>query len=221
MKKTFTTMKTNVGNSVQDTSSAMLTLIGGYINDRLTEVFRRAKHCLQPHLSSTTVAVTAGTQNYALSNTIGEIISVVDTTNNRQLSSLTAQEWVDKYSDSLTGASTVEGYILTMDMGDTYSVPIKTLKLVQTPASDLSLLLFYVPAQVTLSSDSDYPELDCSDVLEAGATADAWRYKRQNAKAQDFEAIFEKRLATYIWDLESNTNRVPMMNPKPYSRNIV
>ena len=41
MAKQFSTMKTNVGNMIQDTSSAMATLIGVWINDAYHDAWRR------------------------------------------------------------------------------------------------------------------------------------------------------------------------------------
>lgn len=97
----------------------------------------------------------------------------------------------------------------------------KIMKLVPIPSGSSTIEVNYIPEFLPLSDDEDYPNIDCSDILEAGATADTWRYKRQFAKAQEMESQFEKRLADLAFNYESQPNFPRLMNPKTYSPDLL
>lgn len=304
MNKTFGTMKTSVGNRVQDTSAAMLSLIGDYINDRLVEIYRRL-NILGTERVDYQFTTTGGTEDYILPDDFGKEVSVVDLTNNRQLSRMTIQEWVDKYgSDGLNNQGTIYSYIIldqlvraqpssasvatvvsssasdtsnvyvrgivssredseTITLNGTTSVPgsksfdriisvsksattvgrvtvttnsgavtvailapnavvnrIRVMRLVRIPSNSTTIEMTYIQKMLPLINTNDYPIVDCDEVLEAGASADAWRYKKQFNKAQDWEGQFEKRLMNLAFDYESQPNQVRLFNPQPYSREI-
>ena len=96
MNKTFSSMKLAVGNNVQDTSAEMQTLIGGYLNDRQTEIKQRLKNCLMS-TSRLDYSVSVSTEDIVLPEDCGEIVSVLDKTNQLPLEEITNQQWVDKY----------------------------------------------------------------------------------------------------------------------------
>jgi hypothetical protein len=89
----------------------------------------------------------------------------------------------------------------------------KVIRFIATPTMTVNIRIDYIQKELPLNSAYDYPIIDCADVLEAGATADAWRYKRQFAKAQVFEQIFEKRLANLVWNEENQPNQVHYFKP--------
>jgi hypothetical protein len=93
---------------------------------------------------------------------------------------------------------------------------VKIMRLVQIPASSYVIEVSYAQRENELNQDGDYPILDCYDALEAGATADALRYKRQYAKAADFDVIFEKRIANLAYAHEAQPNKVNLFNPRTY-----
>lgn len=93
---------------------------------------------------------------------------------------------------------------------------VKIMRLVQIPSSSYTIEINYAQRENELNQDGDYPILDCYDCLEAGATADALRYKRQYAKAADFDVIFEKRLHNLSYSYEAQPNRVNTFSPKTY-----
>ena len=95
---------------------------------------------------------------------------------------------------------------------------IKLMRLVQIPSSVFTVEINYIPGFLEMTQSYDYPLIDCADVLEAGATADALRYKRQYQKASDFDIIFEKRLANLIFTNEAQPNKIQLFSPKPYQR---
>lgn len=306
MNKSFTVMKTNVGNMVQDTSSAMLTKIGVFLNDRYDEVRRRIKHALIPYLRADyTFSTTAGTEDYVLPQDIGEVVSVIDKTNKIQLVGITSQQWIDKNYQSIDTQGTVENYVILESVvkaqpaasgvvtvvssssadttqtvyirgldangvetdesitltgeseasgstsfsrilgiskssattgnvtvtRDTTTLSVlapdalesrfKIMRLVSIPSGVVTIEINYVQKNLPMVNDYDYPIIDCGDILEAGATADAQRYKRMYAKALDWEQIYEKKLANLAFDLESKTGQVNLFNVAHYSRETV
>jgi len=95
---------------------------------------------------------------------------------------------------------------------------IKIMRLIQIPASVFTVECNYIPGFLEMTQTYDYPLVDCADVLEAGATADALRYKRQYQKASDHDIIFEKRLANLVFNNEAQPNKIQLFAPKPYQR---
>jgi hypothetical protein len=63
-----------------------------------------------------------------------------------------------------------------------------------------------------------YPIIPCEQALEYGATADAQRFKRQFAKASDYENLYERAINVLIWDKENQTNQVVQFMPHAYPR---
>src|SRR5574343_1875684 len=111
MNKTFSSMKTAVGNNVQDTSTDMLALIGNYLNDRMTEVKHRLKNCLL-QTARLDYSVSASTEDIVLPEDCGEIVSVLDKTNNLQLEEITNQQWVNPYYGSIDTSGLVARYFV-------------------------------------------------------------------------------------------------------------
>lgn len=93
---------------------------------------------------------------------------------------------------------------------------VKVMRLVQIPGGSYTIEVSYAQRENELNQDGDYPILDCYDALEAGATADALRYKRQYAKAADWDVIFEKRIANLAYAYEAQPNKVNVFNPRTY-----
>lgn len=97
---------------------------------------------------------------------------------------------------------------------------IKVMRFVNIPNQTLTIEINYIQKPTPMSQDYDYPLIDCADVIEAGAEADAWRFKRQFAKAADLDIVFEKRLANLLFDYENQPNKVNLFKPKTYSGNM-
>jgi hypothetical protein len=297
-------MKTVVGGNVQDTSSAMLSLIGGYINDRYKEVRQRIKHSLL-QTGRLDYTVTVATEDIVLPDDVNDVVSVIDKTNLRQLEEISAQKWVNENYSTIDTAGTVNSYfvydsvvraqpaasgvvtVVSSSAADTtqtiyvnginangqqvdesititgtsnasgsvsftrilglskssvtagtvtvtrdtttlaYMAPDQTTHYVRlmrfncAPTASFNCEIIYTQKLLPMLNDYDYPTVDCGDVLEAGATADAWRYKRQYSKATDWEQIYEKKLANLAYDFDSRPNRVTMFNPITYNRDIV
>ena len=95
---------------------------------------------------------------------------------------------------------------------------IKVIRFVQIPNQAMVIEINYIPGFMELNQTYDYPIFDCADILEAGATSDALRYKRRYSQAADFDIIFEKRLANLIFNNEAQPNKVQLFSPRPYRR---
>lgn len=304
--KRFTDLKTNCGNEVRDTSSALATVIGVYLNNRYRDVINRLITADAFEVYNTfTLTTVANTSTYSMPYDFsGQIVYAVDTTNDRILDVISEQEQIQKYGSNLstTGAPIV---VIPKAESTVYSQPTasSTLKAVSTSGADttqsvflrgisgsaeyyetlaisgdtatatstnsydrvLSLIkdasttgkvtityttggavasvispeskearfqlveLYYVPSGVyTISiryrrdvkpmvSDNDTPVIDIADILEKGAIADTWRYKRQFANADIFETQYELLLDRYITQRQSG--QVQQFSITPYDRN--
>jgi len=88
----------------------------------------------------------------------------------------------------------------------------------EVPASTIAIDVSYVIKPFPLIEDEDYPVIDVADLMETGAKADAWRYKKQGAMAKDFELLFAKELDEHIWDMHNKPNFVPRFRPITFNR---
>lgn len=70
-----------------------------------------------------------------------------------------------------------------------------------------------------LSQTDDYPAIDCATELEKGATADAWKEKRQFAKASEFEAEYQMMKQKKIFERMNRPNMIHQSIPLPLDRN--
>lgn len=95
---------------------------------------------------------------------------------------------------------------------------VRCLRAHYTPTGVITLSVPYVINPYPLSSDYDQPVFDCADVIELGATMKAWRYKRQMAKANEYERQYERALDTLIWNKENQLSRPHLMGILPQDR---
>lgn len=84
------------------------------------------------------------------------------------------------------------------------------------PTASVSMVVRYKRSPLPLVNDYDYPILDIADELVVGATADAWRAKRQFAKADVLDNKFEQMLSLRIFQEEQD--RDVTIDPIPYPR---
>lgn len=303
MNKSFSTLKTNIGTEVQDTSSAFATIIGTFINRRYFQILRTINwKNVYPDYSFSTVV---GTQRYVLPNDFGKAIACNDITNDVEISALSLEELYSTYK-TIDDSGTVERYSILDDTVQAQPTSSSVLALVSSSAADTTqtvlirgisggvevyesvtltgttpvnstnaytrvkaisksavtagkvtitsnsaavtvatiygeeletrykiFLAHYVPAEVIeislpyiikplpLSQSYDYPVIDIGDLIEIGATADAWRYKRQFNKALVLENMFTAMLQTYIFDKENEPNEIKQFVPQMYSRETV
>ena len=211
MSKSFSTIYGNVGSEVQDTSAALQTLIKNWINRRYQQVMREINwNVINPDY---TISVTSAAQDYELPTDFGKEISCVDTTNGVALTRVDMQRlWMD-YPDSISESGTVSRYAIYRSDGKK-----DYIRFHYSPASSITVALPYIVKPADLSADSDTTIMPIEDLLEIGAIADAWRYKRQGAKANDYETRFGIELQKFIWNQENQPNQVTQFIPATINR---
>lgn len=304
MNRVYSDMKTNVGNNVQDTSSASAAIIGAYLNNTYFDLLRRINF-FEQNIRTQTIATIAGTKDYALNDDFHKEVYVRDATNKKQMSAIDLQELIDRYNDTMDSSGTPDKYTILVspvkaqpssasvlsitsssasDVGTlrirgivsgvekaedvtltgtsaalstnsyteiislvmetaavgtititsnsaavtvavikpgTKDYRIKIIRFYLTPNGVISVTVPYIRKVLPMSDDNDVPIIDCADILEFGATEQMWRYKRQFAKAQEFERIKEKAISNFIWETINDTNKVKLFNPAGYSRETV
>jgi hypothetical protein len=194
----FSTMKANVGADIQDTSSSMGAIIGRYINKRYLDILRVAN--IQPINSTFSMSITSLA---TLPADFGKELSCLD-------SNGTAYTRIDLEEVARITPSDIEYAIFTDQNG------AKQIKIWNTTSQTLNLP--YRVRPVALSATTDTPLIPCEDAIEAGATADAWRYKRQFQKAQAMEAVYADLTSNLIWDDENQPAYPRQFTPTTYNR---
>jgi hypothetical protein len=132
---------------------------------------------------------------------------------------------------SISKSATTTGSITITSNGGSVTVAIlapadidykvKAIRFHEIPSSVLTLSVPYHIEPYPLMNDYDVPVIDCADIIELGATAKAWRYKRQFAKATDFEVLYEKGIIQLMWDKENQPNETHTLNVKTDNRNFI
>ena len=212
----FGQIKTNVGTRVGDTSATFATTIGIYINQRYKDIFERFNWTtIKP---SYTFATVAGTQDYTLPSDFGKELYCYDSINLLDITGQSLQDLERAYPNTLGTNDQPIRYAI-YDSMDTSSPPVivKKIRLFPNPAAVTTISLPYLQKQVDMSGATDLPILDCDTACEYGATADAWRTKRQFAKAGDFEGQYERKINTMIWNKINQPNQVVQFAPKTYN----
>lgn len=204
-------MKTNVGQRVQDTSADTASIIGKFLNRRMYQVLRAInwKYINEDY----TISVTSAAQDYALASDFGKEVACVDTTNGIELANIDFGKLLSSFPDSFSSSGNVERYsVFVNDSGE------KKVRFHYYPSASITVAMPYIVKPTEMSLDADTPVIDISDLIEIGAEADAWRYKRQFQKASVLEAMFEKNLADYIWEQANEPNQIVQFTPDPFDR---
>jgi len=214
MGRDFSVIKNNIATDIQDTTNTMKAIIGRYINRRYQQVLRAID--FEYINDDYTIAVTAGTSTYTLPTDFKKELYAIDSTNGNTLKRISFQDLARDYENDLTTSGTVSRYIIFTDDANA-----KKVKLHYNPNTDITVDFPYIATPVALSDDADEPILDLEDLLEIGATADAWRYKRQFGKAQQLELAFNQMFADFIFKQENQPNMVTQFKPVPTNRNSI
>ena len=206
-----------VGTRVGDTSTTFGTTIGMYVNDRYLRVFKKFNWpTIVPSYQVTSIA---GTSDYVLPADFKYELYVYDTTNNKDISKVSLQDLENKYPDDLLAQGNVWKYATFDSMDSTSPSPLiqKTIRFFENPSQVCVYNIPYIKQGVALSATTDLPIIDMADLAsELGATADAWRTKRQFQKAADFETQYEKVIQEMIWSIANDPNMVVQFRPNVY-----
>lgn len=217
MSKNFGTIKTNVGNNVQDTSSTFATILGVYVNNRYFDILRRTN--FQTIVDPYAISVTAGDNKYDLAATFGKELYVSDSTNLTQLTYVTLQDFIDLYKTDPTGTGISTNYTIVDYMSSASpALRTKEIRLYPIPSANTTLNVPYIIKPAALSGSTDETIINCEDAIELGATADALRYKRQHGKAQDYEILYEKAVMMLIWDKENQPAEPHLFSPATFNK---
>lgn len=212
MARDFSVMQDNIATDIQDTTDAMKTIIGRYLNRRYKEVLKRLN--LNYINEDYSISVSAGTQDYELPTDFKSALYAYDSTNNIPLSRTTLQELVGEEYDNLEDTNSVRKYtIFNSDDGKKY------VRFHNIPVASITVLFPYIVTPADMSADTDEPVLDIDDLIEIGATGDALRYKKQYAKANVFDNKFERLLLDYMFAQENDADQIHQMKPRVFNRN--
>lgn len=146
------------------------------------------------------------------------------------LNGTSAQVTSNSYTDivSISKSATTVGRVTITSNSGAVTVAIMSpadlayrvtaIRLHYTPDSSYTIKVPYIINPMPLSSDYDQPIIDCADVLELGATMKAWRYKRQMAKAVEYERQYKEAVQTLIWSKENSFNVSKSIGVTSYPR---
>ena len=211
----FSVIGQKVGTRVGDTSTAFLTTINQYINDRYSRIFK--KFNFTTIVPSYTFPTVVGTQDYTLPSDFKYELYVYDSTNNIDIPRVDLQELERMYPSALAQ----QGQVAQCAIYDSLNAGAlqKTIRFYQIPGAIITISMPYLTIGSALSAATDLPIIDMADLAsELGATADAWRTKRQFQKAADFEVQYEKVIQEMIWSIHNDPNKVYQFRPNVYCR---
>jgi len=150
---------------------------------------------------------------------ITEELSLNGTTNVTSTNSFSRIKAISKDADTVgkitvTAGSTTIAVLAPKVLESRY----KKVRLHYVPTQTLTIKMPYIIKPLPMIEDSDYPIIDIADLIEIGAMADAWRYKRHFLKAKNYEILFQEQLADYVWDKENQPNEVTQFKPATFNR---
>lgn len=192
------------GYQAQPTSSSALSLYSSSASD--VDINVRVTGISDGVEMSETVALDAsdGTTPVASTNAYTSILKI------------SKQETVGKVSITAnSGAVTVA--VIAPFMQD---YKVKILRLYDTPASTINLVIPHYVQPPPMSSAYDTPIIDASEAIVLGAEYRMWRRKRQFGKARDIKVEYEQAISHYIWSQENHPDEVKVFNIQPYTREI-
>jgi len=228
MSTTFGQMRTNIGTRIGDTSTSFATTIGTYINQRYKEFLRRVIYQgINPDFTMTATSastvVCAGT--YTLPADFGKELYVWNKETATDIPYLSYDKLEQEYESNLQQSGTVDYYTIFTTVNSTCataeaSAPrVTKIRFLKAPTTDTYFTIPYVMRPASLTTSADEFVVDGETAIEYGATSDAWTSKRQFAKAQYFEGLYEKAIQNFLWDKDNQPNQIQMMSPVALDRN--
>ena len=227
MSVDFSTLKTQVGQLVGDTSTTFATIIGTYINSRYREVLRRTNwNSIQPDytITATSASTVTSASTYTLPSDFGKELYVH--INNIDIPHKTLEELELQYQNQLTSTGNIEHYSIftTKDTSaasaEASAARVNKIRFWRAPSTDNTVLIPYSMRAADLSGDTDELVTDCETAIRYGAAADAQLYKRQYSKAQQMEGLYEKAIINLLWDKDFSSNRLPVMGAEALDRDV-
>jgi hypothetical protein len=204
MAKTFSTMKTNVGNFVQDTSSGLATLIGVWLNDKYQDIARRFPWSSLIN-NDYTFNTVAGTATYDLPADFEQEIFVMNTTDGEKLLRYSEPNWWQERFAAYSAGSIASGNPTK------YIILKESSKIQLDPKPDaIKVMAFPYKKTITaLSGNTDAVVIpDIEVIMEYGAIGEAEAYKKQYQKADYFFQRYEDALSKRVIQEKSLQNQL-------------
>lgn len=149
--------------------------------------------------------------------TVGRVLVAVAGTTGGFLVDELGDTITDELGNPIGEGSGTDAIIIALIAPEVLDYRVSCIRFHYVPTTGLTILIPYKINPFPLNYDYDAP-LVPADIIEQGATANIWRYKRQYAKAQEYERIFEKALVNLIWEQENSVNQVRTFDVLPYPR---
>lgn len=159
-------MKSNVGSQIQDTSSAMGTLIGVWINNRYRDIVDA--YDWEQLYHNQTITTTANTSAYAFDENTERIIFAVDRTNGAAINITTEQDFLQNYYDSLEDTGASDTAFLTS--APVRSQPASGEKLLVKSSSASDITQTVLIRGITAAANETYESLTLTGTTAATAT---------------------------------------------------
>ncbi len=218
---------------LQKTTLEKLYEVYGDISDSgIVERYCIIEDCVQAQPTSTSILTIKSSSSADTTQTIlvrgisggvetYESVTLLGTSDATTTNSYTRIKGISK-SAVTTGFVTIDSNTAVVTQAiipkETLVTNYKLIILHNVPSSVTTIALPYITQPMPLSQDYDYPVVDVADILELGALADAWRYKRQFSKAQTLELLFTQNLVQYIFDKENQPNMINQFIPETFDR---
>jgi hypothetical protein len=140
MNKIFTTMKSNVGSFVQDTSTALASLIGVWINNRYRDIV--SSYDWEQMYYTQTISVSANVSAYPIDEGADRLMFVQDTTNSSYLNIINEERFLHEYYDIFNDTGTPTRCFLTSDVVRAQPASAEKPTVKSSSASDTSQSVF-------------------------------------------------------------------------------
>jgi hypothetical protein len=202
----------NVGTLIQDTSTAMATIIKIYLNDAYTDISRRVMWSALIDDNYTFESV-ANQAEYTLPIDFDEELFVANVAEGFSLTRYTEGKWWDERNTAFASDSISSGtpsrYVILEETGK--------LKLDPPPLVAETYGMPYKKCVTLLSGDSDVVVIrDIERIMETYAIGQSWAYKRQFVKADWFLHRYEYELRKRIGEERSKINQMYQFISKTY-----
>ena len=217
---TFSQIVTNVGVRVGDTSTAFATEIKKYVNFRYKEIWERFNWgTIKPNYTFNTVS---GTQDYKLEDGFWKPLYCYDATNSKDIPEVSLQDYERTNDFNMKDSGQPLKYALYDKLNASTPTPTGAIehyiRFFPIPSVAISIEMPYQVEPTDMSATTDMPILECDYEIELGATAEAWRTKRQFAKAADFDQQYEEHIKHMIWRRCNSPGYVCQFTPKVFDK---
>ncbi len=164
--KSFSVQKSDIGLMVQDTSSALATLIGIWINNRYRDIVN--SYDWEQLYHNQTITTTANTSAYAFDENTDRLVFAVDRTNGAAINITTEQDFLQNYYDSLEDTGSSDTCFLTS--APVRSQPSSGEKVIIKSSSASDTTQTVLVRGITSAANETYESLTCNGTTAVTAS---------------------------------------------------